>query len=264
MKKLFLGSLLAVCALLMTSCLDGGKNEYSGVGFGVVGYSEKSFKPVLHMAGGVTFYSPEIDKNVTLGKISPNDCALVGYYVDNEIPENSPENVAAYGFTTATITNYTNVPRIPFSFQLQDTTVVDPDEMLVSMVDNLNTGLAFVKKDLWKILIATNHDDFVEGQKQEFSLSYNPEQEPEIVNGEKVYDFYLRVVKTQDGEKTLTTQQGLLNAADATQFVNAIKAKGEKTLSFRINCVKKLNEDKTKIAEWISSEVKTYPLPEEE
>lgn len=263
MKNLFLGSLLAVCALLMTSCLDGGKNESTEAYYGVIGYSDKSLKPVVYTPRGV-LYSPEIEKNVISGVIQPDDCCFIGVHINFDSPENSPEAYASKGYYTVNINQYIDVRKGTFYTQLQDTAVVDTAEMLVAAIDMSTTGLLGIKKDRPLFVVGTYHDDYIEDQEQVYTLSYDPDQEPEVVNGEKVYNLYLRVVKTEEGKKTLSSMRELLNSFDARPFLNAVKNKEEKQVNFRINCVKKLNEDKTKITDWTVSDVLTYTFLAEE
>lgn len=264
MKKLFLGSLLAVCTLLMTSCLDGGSNQSSGVGYGVIGHSDKTYKPILK-TGGVPFYSAEVANSVLKGELNDNDCCVFAYTLDGDIPENSNEAIAANGYYTVTVSQHGIIPKGPVSDFPADTAVVEPDEMLIATVDMSNTGL-LIDKNVKMLFLSTVHENYAKEQKQAFSMSYSMEQEPVLVNGEKVYNLFIRVVKTQD-DKSITSTQQLLNAFDLNRFIQNFQYKEEqdskKALKFRINYANKFNADSTKI-DWKASEVLTYTFPVEE
>ena len=263
MKKLFLGSLLAVCTLLMTSCLDGGNNETQNFAYGIIDYSEKTLKPIIYSTHG-PFYSAQIEKSFFEGKLDRGDCCYFHYILNMDIPENSSESTSVNEYYTVTVDDYFDIPQGRLSSSLQDTTIIAPEEMLVSLIDSDNSGFLATKKDIQMLLIATIHEDYDKNQEQEFSLSYDVDQEPELVNGENVYNLYLRVVKTKEGEKSLSSKQGFINAFNITQFLNTMKYKGEKKVNVRVNCIESLNEEKTEIADWVSSNVLTYTFPKEE
>jgi hypothetical protein len=264
MKKLFLGSLLAVCTLLMTSCLDGGNSQESGIGYGVIGYSEKNFKPILK-TGGIPVYSVEVANSVLKGDLDDGDCCIFAYTLDRDIPENLSEAVAANGYYTITVTQHAIVPQGNISVSLIDTATVLPDEALVFGIDTRNS--VFVEdKDVKKIFLATIHENYSDKQKHTFNMSYAMDQEPELVNGENVYNLFLRVVKTED-DKSITSTQQLLNAFDMMRFIENFQYKeaadNKKVLKFRIKYADSFNKDSTRI-EWKASDVLTYTFPIEE
>lgn len=264
MKKLFLGSLLAVCTLLMTSCLGEGSNQSSGVGYGVIDYSDKTFKPIIK-TGGVPFYSPEVENFVNKGEANQGDCCIFAYTLDGDIPQNSNESVAANGYYTITVSQYGDIKRHGIQSSLRDTAVIVPNEMLVTSIDMSNTGL-LIDKGVKMLFLATVHEDIVKDQKQEFNMSYAMDQEPEVINGANVYNLFLRVEKTA-GDKGTTSTQALMNAFDMTNFITSLQYKEEqnnkKELKFRINFANELNADSTKIT-WKASDVLTYTFPTEE
>lgn len=57
MKKLKFLSAVAMATVLLTSCLDGGKNEQSGVSYGVVGFSTDAMGYVAYTADEVPVYA---------------------------------------------------------------------------------------------------------------------------------------------------------------------------------------------------------------
>ena len=263
MKKLFLGSLLAVCALLMTSCLDGGSNERSGVGYGVIGYSE-TFKPVIK-TGGVPFYAVEVANAFNKTEIEINDCCVFYYTLNSDIPENSSESLAANGYYTVSVTQYADIPKGYANSFVDDTATIIQNEMTTMSIDMSNTGI-LTDKNINMLFLSTIHENYFKDQKQELRLSYNRDQEPETVNGDKVYNLFLRVIKTE-GDKSISSTQQLINAFDMNRFIQDFQYKEEqdskKSLKYRINFANSFTKDSTQI-NWKASEVLTYTFPKEE
>lgn len=264
MKKLFLGSLLAVCTLLMTSCLGNGSNQESGIGYGIIDYSDKTFKPIIK-TGGISLYSPEVENFVNKGEVERGNCCIFAYTLDHDLPGNSSTAVSSNGYYTVTISQYGDIKRHWVESTLSDTAVVAPNEMLVSSIDKSNT-VFLIDKGVKMLFLATVHENFVKDQKQDFRMSYATDQEPELVNGEDVYNLFLRVEKTSDDKGTSSTQ-ALINAFDVNDFLTSFQYKEEqkskKSLKFRVNFANKFNADSTKI-EWKASDVITYTFPVEE
>lgn len=257
MKKLILGSLLAVGTLFITSCLDGGSNEQSGMAYGVIGHSEKTYQTIIKSTFGPC-YSPNIANDPN---ISPNDCCAFSFSIDYDLPENSNEAVVANGYYTVAVTQYSPVDRYQVAPYLTDTATILQDEMTVNSVDF--SGLALVED---MIFIPTYHEGVLQDQKQRFELSYDSNQEPESIGGENVYNLYLRVVKTADG-KGATQSVGMLNAFNIEYFLSSFgqkeKAAGNKVLGFKFNFAKEIDEEKAEI-KWATSQVVKYSLQTEE
>lgn len=265
MKKLFSCSLMAICVLLMTSCLDGGSNQSSGVGYGVIGYSSKTGKTIIK-TGGVPVYSAEVAAS---SNIQLNDCCAFAYTLDGDIPENSEEAIAANGYYTVTVSQYADIDKYSVTPYLKDTTLIEEKELTVVSTDmgilkNYDGSIVFIDN---KFFLGTYHDGFSSEQKQTLNISFNPDQEPEVVNGDNVYDLFLRVVKTEDGKSSLSQTTQLLNVFDMTSFLNSFEYKekqaSKKSIKFRVNYINTLNEDKTKVT-WKSSDVATYVFPVDE
>lgn len=254
MKKLVLGSLLAVCALLMTSCLEGGSNERTGVAYGVIEYSG-AVKLINMGNNAVKFYSKEIANDYT---IENGDCCYFSFIWNQDIPENAD---ASKGYVTVTIDGYTKIPSNYYAKPfLTDTVEMDVNEQIVSEAALL---WDFAKE---KMFFGTVIKGSLTKQEHSFDLSFNESQEPSIVNGENVYDLYIRVKKTKDGESPIK-DQGVINAYNISSLFNTIGQKeqsaGRKRLNFRVNYVSDLNKDKTK-AVWKATDILTYTFPTEE
>lgn len=255
MKKLFFGSLLIIGAILMTSCLGEGSNQQSGVSYGVVDLSSTTFKKIIQTSWGPV-YSPEVANS---SDISIGDCCQFAFTLDGDIVENSSESIAANGYYTITVSQYADIPKSYAESYLEDTSAIAENELTVTSIDMTNTGF-IATSDAKYLFLCTYHDGFSTEQEQTLTLSYDYNQEPELVNGDNVYNLYLRVKKDEDG-KSLTSTVALVNAFDLYSFLYSIKAKGEDSAKFKINYIYSLNDDKT-VATWKSSDVITYTFDE--
>ncbi|MDD2436277.1 MAG: hypothetical protein PHG27_03365 [Massilibacteroides sp.] len=257
MKKLIFASLLTFGAFLMTSCLGEGSNQQSGVSYGVVDISEKTFQKIIQTAWG-SVYSAEVARSTDL---TIGDCCQFAFVLDGDIPENTSEAIASNGYYTVTVSQYADVPKSSAVPYLEDTAAISEKELTVASVDLSNTGFIATSGALY-LFLQTYHEGFSTDQEQTFSMSFDSNQKPEQVNGKNVYNLYLRVKKTEDG-KSLTSTVGLVNAFDLYNFIYNVKAKGEDDVKFQINYINSLNDDKTE-ATWKSSDVMTYTFSDDE
>ena len=65
MKKLKFLGVMAMAALLFTSCLDGGNNEQSGAAIGVVDFSMEAMKNLAYVNDYTALYSPQFESLTT-------------------------------------------------------------------------------------------------------------------------------------------------------------------------------------------------------
>lgn len=258
MKKFLLGSLFTMCGLFMTSCLDEGSNQEEGVSYGVVATSSKTAKKIIYSNRIGPSYSARVADDFN---IYPGDCCQFSYILDYDIPENSADAVTANGYYTISIIDYVSITKYSVSPSLTDTTTFSSNELTVN---SISLSYSTIIDD--KVFLATLHDNFLTDQKQTFEMSYDSNQEPEVINGKNVYNLFLRVVKKEDGKSPTITLASAVNAFDMKYFISNFKNKeknaGSKYLSFRFNYINSLDDEKTK-AVWNASETVDYLLSDE-
>lgn len=265
MKKLILGSLIvAASGLCMTSCLDGGSNQTSGYAYGVIEMGTLGQKFINVGEGSIKFYSSAIANDAS---IDYGDCCLFAYSLDYDSDANIDASTKGYYTVASDYYEKINSPYV--QYPLADTTTIDPKELVVTQIENLGSNYS-----IWPLIksssniymfLPTYHEGVLKGQKQSFDLSFNLEQEPQQVSGENVYDLYLRVVKTADGESP-SSSGSIVNAFNMTTFLSTIGRKeqndGKSYVKFRIYYVNELDKEKETI-KWSSSDIATYTFPTE-
>ena len=99
----------------------------------------------------------------------------------------------------------------------------------------------------------------------EYQLQYDYNQEPQTVDGKRVYDFFLRVVKTSDGKGIVGTTP-FYYTFNTRGYFKTLQSKetaaGNETLSIRFNYIKEFNKDTT-AATWGKSQIITIQIPKE-
>ncbi|MDH6304144.1 hypothetical protein M2459_000856 [Parabacteroides sp. PF5-5] len=250
MKKLFFCSMLAVGAMLMSSCLgDGGSNEYTYTYYGVADYSLTTGKTVLHFSDAdYPLYSSTLALQLNEG-----EC----YYVTATIKSDDNPDVATTGYYNAIPTAFDIINKgqvIPIK---SDTAVAKQNEMATTNVELVN----YVKGYLF---VNSYHEAVGGSQKNEFEFSYDSELPTITSGGNDVYQLYLRVRKVQDGT-SVTSNLIIPNAYNVKRFFDNIsnveKAKGKDKYYFRINYIKSF--DKDSVPTWTSSEVQYNTIPKE-
>lgn len=249
MKKLVLASFIAASMAVLTSCLDGGSNENTGVVYGVVEYDIKTFRNLVYFSDADY---PMFANNLGTS-IDDGECCLMAYTMRGE---DNPD-VATTGYYNVT-GSYIPIDKYTANDYLVDTTKVwgRSEQATTSFIAN-----SFVKNYLF---ITTNHA-IGANQKNTFSLSYNYDQVPTKESGKDVYNLFLRVTKTVDATST-AQDTPWTNAYNIGSFINQIsnieKNKGNKEYNFKVNYVKSFSTTDS-IPSWGASDVITFKIPEE-
>lgn len=254
MKKIVLYG-LGVVSLLLTSCLgDPATSLTLALQPAVV-----QLEPVkvLCVKGGDMISSADFQKK----DVANGECFLVDYSIDMGAAENA-DGGRVNGYYTAVIGPYTSVSKWPLFTTLTDTLRVEPDELPVAA---LYDRRAYIKGEFFLFTDLAGH---LESQVDSFSLSYNPDQA--MVGDSRIYDLYLRVIKTKEGQEQTSATLFTANAFHLEDFVNEASARetpdkdGKRVVNFRINYVSGFNSDTTQCI-WKSSNVFTIDVlnPEE-
>lgn len=245
MKRLkFLGA-AAVAALMLTSCLDGGSNEVSGVTYGVVKYSTTSYKNLLYELTGMTVY------HVNLEALTDGDC-ITCY---RKINQGDAANKSAGEYWTASELTYDKIDKGTVLYSVEDTSVYKAGEMSAIEVGVVGyiQGMLFVQ---------SAHPNSASDQTVGMTLSYDRSGETETVDGQNVYNLFLRVQKISDGKSTTgnVAFNNVFRMDDFFAYASAAeKAKGKEVVNFRFNYIKEFNADTTQ-ATWATSKVINYQI----
>lgn len=250
MKKLkFLGA-VAMATVLLTSCLDGGNNESSYEAYAVVKMSTKSFRMLAYESDySIPIYHSQLDN------LADGQCI----YAWKKISGDDPINQSATEYYTASEFQYRKVSTGEVAPSLDDTTTIKKNEMTV-----LDTGVGGYMKGM--LFVLSNHPDASSDQTNQISLSFDRNQKVKEINGQRVYEVFLRAVKLADG-KNNTGNTTFENAFPMSSFFNyAIaqeKSENKANVYFRFKYIKEFNKDTTE-ATWATSKVLDYPIPTEE
>jgi len=125
----------------------------------------------------------------------------------------------------------------------------------------LDAGLLYATQYSYTVknflFIGSSHEKVATDQDNTYYLQYDPSQEPQTVDGKRVYDFFLRVVKNSDG-KGITGTNPFNYAFNTYGSLKSLESKetaaGNETLNIRINYIKEFNKDST-AATWGKSQV---------
>ena len=247
MKQFFIRGICLFLCVSMTACMGEGGDTINYHRVGVVREQPMRCIYTTDELGGVFIVSsPEFEQREDL---KDGDCCEVDFKT------NFSEDLGN-GVYKAEIVSYDSVAVWPMEHVMTDTTRVFPNEQLF----NLN-----IKKTLYvdgHLFLFTDHSAHVEGQKDFFQLSYNPEQEVELgEEGERIYNLYLRSTQWQPQDSTARPSHWYnTEAFRAKDFLEEVKAKeiqeGQDAIHFKINYAERFDADTTRCV-WKSSELFT-------
>lgn len=260
MKKFLTLGLMCIGAFSMTSCLGTGSNETSGTTAGVVEYHSKVGKNVVYINDFEFFYVPKVATDVS---IQDGDCCMLGYQLNYD----APENTDAYqkGYYTAQAISYVKMNTYETIPSLTDTTKLLPAESAISNLDNTapNERWGLIRN---KLFINTYHKDVLTNMKADFDLSFDSNAEPVEVMGKRVYNLYLRMVVTDEGESPMQSVVNV-NTFKLRHFMEQMtyreKSADKDEVCFRINYIKDLEKETLKPT-WTFTEPYIYKIPKED
>ena len=222
MKKigLYLAS-LSLSIVFLTSCMKG-SNVWEGIVLGVIGLSE-NFTPVIKTSAG-DLYSSSLITSMNDGKITFGDCYVFYIRVDSDLPENSPNVVATYGYQTVTILDQLQLSKYTLQYGLTDTTTVLPGE--VPIVKAFDNNADYIEG----ILFLVQTVNIPEGWELSWDMSYNPNtMMPTTEGSNRYYDLYVRAIVTKEGTNTNKTDRSFTNAYQIYSYLTSV-ANTEKQL----------------------------------
>lgn len=244
MKKLKSLGGVAAATILLTSCLDG-NNESSLNGFGVIDYSD-DFRTVAYIDDYTPVYSP------VFKDYQPDDCI----YFTSTYSSDDPANNGSNKYATVSNAVVTNKLEKGDFYNIVDTANIMPNEIAaLDAALMFGTQYSFTLKNF--MFLGSSHEKVAADQDNRYILQYNPSQEPQTVDGKRVYDFFLRVVKNADG-KGVVGNNAFYYAFKTNGYFKTLQSRetaaGNETLNIRINYIKEFNKDTT-AATWGKSQV---------
>ncbi|MDR1981316.1 MAG: hypothetical protein LBQ39_06845 [Tannerellaceae bacterium] len=187
------------------------------------------------------------------GNVENGDCGLVNFDIDFGSPENA-DSGKIKGFRTVSVIKFDTVPRHTLltaaALELTDSSIVVPNEQLVSSLEQRNTLVG----DVYFLFSVHSRQDSL---PLHFNLSYNPDYAPpRNEQNQPVYDLFYRVIKEVGASPQPTAPTKYYNAFDLKQLIDATQGD---SLFFRIRYARSYNKDTTQI-NWASSDVYRYGI----
>lgn len=255
MKKLKVLGLAAIAAGMfsLTSCLDGGGNTSSGMALGYAVYSMD--------AGGIVVkddFGSVVTSSTFNTQLSGGEYIAYAYSVDWDAQTSNK-------YTVATVSALEKYSEVYAQGSITDTTALLSNELPVQklMIQMYSTDYAFTANN--HIFMSVYHENVPSDMKTQYDFSYNSSADPVVVEGKRVYDFYLRAMKVADGDK-VKADNPFTNVYDLSQFLSRTrpveKAAGNKSVNIRINYVNEVGEDYSS-SKMGKSDVISFIIPEE-
>lgn len=228
MKKSIITGFVLSLFVLFTSCLGSGSNVEDNNAYGVVVRKDSH---LLILEADKYVYSAEL-----LSELNEGDCIYYRRLINYDVQESNEYLVAEASAhrvaTDAMLRPYVdtaNVVRKEFTIDR-----ISP----VTLIDG-------------KLFFWTHHSKVASDQKNNFHIEYS--ETPETIDGKRVFNLFVRVVKQLEGEKTESSDD-LLNVADISNLIQLEKSEGYKTLNIKFSYITELNSDST-IAKWGSHDL---------
>ncbi|KKB60164.1 MULTISPECIES: hypothetical protein [Parabacteroides] len=247
MKKLKSLGVVAAATILLTSCLDG-NNERSLNGFGVIELSMDAMGNVAYIDDYTPVYSPAFKD------YKDGDCI----FFTSTYSTDDPANNGTKKYLTVTNAVASNPLDKGEFVTYIDTANIIPGEIAalnVGVLDYSYTQYSFTNHNY--LFMGSSHEKVALDQPNRYILQWDYNQEPQTVDGKRVYDFFLRVVKNGDGKGVAGTNafNYVFNTSSYFKTLQSREtAAGNETLNIRFNYIKEFNKDST-AATWGKSQI---------
>lgn len=257
MKKLKVLGLAAAsaCLVSMTSCLNGGSNNYSNTSYALIDFSTKAMRTLAYPLGDYPLYISSIAND---GSFKSGDCVVLNYAVDLSSADNS--SATATGYYVATGTASTPMETAYLRYAAMDSTVLE-NELLMT-----DAGTSLMSSENFKKIVALGqHASLLTDQKNEYSFFFDSQQTPATVEGtERVYTIFMRCQKKTDGKAPTLSGYSEARAVDAAQFYSLTKSMettaGKEAVYYQLKYPKEFNSDSTQIKTWGVSKVSGFSI----
>lgn len=251
MKKLKFLGVMAMAALLFSSCLDG-NNEQEGVSVGVVDFSMEAMRNLAYVDDYTAIYSPQFET------LNTGDCIVFPFTINYDDPANSAGNK----YLTATVTSYAKLDQGNVEMLVDTATIRGGEITTVDASVISGDGMGYYGTIKNYLFLGSSHPNTASEQKNIYVLQCDPNQKAQEVEGKRVYDFFLRVIKREDGKGSVATNT-LNYVFNAGYVIESLKAQekeaGEEALYIRLNYIKEFNQDTT-VATWGTSKILPFSI----
>lgn len=263
MRKLKVFGLAAAALgmVTLTSCLGDGGNTQTAMGYGVVDFDLNAFGNVVKDDYGTVLYSP------AFAGLNVGD--FVVYYATIDWDAQTSNN-----YITATVeqNGFARLDRYYSDSMKTDTAVVKPNESVITEAAFIQTGVqtangfdAYVLRANSHAFLTTAFKNVPSDREFSYELTYDGNLRPTQVEGNNVYDLYLRATVTDEGDN-VESNYSYSFAFDLTSFLSRTIAQersaGEDFVYVRLNYPNAFNSDSTKIT-WKQTDVAKFPIPKE-
>lgn len=255
MKKLKALGLAAIAAGMfsLTSCLDGGSNTQSGMALGYANFNMNAGRIVVEDDFGSVVSADAFNTQLNGGEY-----VAFAYSVDWD-----EQTSDKYTFVTVSaLEKFTEVYTQGF---VADTVALLPNELPVQKltIQMFSPEYAFTANN--HIFMSVYHQNVPSDMETRYQFSYDSGKEPVVVEGKRVYDFYLRATKDKEGDK-VKADTPFTNVYDLSQFLSRVrpieKAAGKTSVNIRVNYINEVGEDYPSSKKG-QSEVVSFVIPEE-
>lgn len=251
MKEKGLYVVLMILGLLLTSCL-GDTHTRITMGVQEAVYQSLSSKG-FRVSDGRFLYGSNLGVTADDG-----DCFLIEYSFDAADSDLKGSDSLAIEMEAQPV----EVSLWSLSEEMTDTLAVLDGEVLTKSLLGRKAYIA------GRLFLWSNHSE-VSGQQDSFMISYDPENMCREEDGKRIYNLYLRAVKTasaSDEESTSTETVLKTNAFDIEAFFLKAKereiAMGETELTLGIRYASAYNKDTTECV-WSTAETMTVAIADD-
>ncbi len=257
MKKLVFSSLLAVCIVMLSSCLDGDGENYQDMSVFGVAILGNSLNTLIKYND----YNPPLNITNSSASLIPDNCYWVYFRYEDE---KNPDPATAGYWNVSLLENIVTVPK-GSTIEIVDTANIKENEIPIASIYE-NTGMNYVGGYLF---FSVAMSDIKEKQENRFEISYDLTKEPVESNGKRYYDMFIRVTKTTEGSG-MTGNGAFTNAFPVKNLINhAINKEKEKDsttqyINVRLNFIKEFNSS-TNEPIWSTYNLteRLFPIPTE-
>lgn len=263
MRNVTLYGLAAAAAgmLALTSCLGDGSNTQTAMGYGVVDFDMNAFGNVVKDDYGTVLYS------TAFAGLNVGD--FVMYYATIDWDAQTSSN-----YITATVdqNGFARLDRYYSDPIKTDTSKVLTNETTITEAAFIQTGIqtsngfdAYVLRANSHAFLTTAFQNVPSDREFSYELTYDGDLRPVQVEGNNVYDLYLRATVTDEGDN-VESNYSYAFVFDLSSFLSRTiaqeRAEGEDYVYVRLWYPKAFNSDSTQIT-WDKTDVAKFPIPQE-
>ncbi|MCC8197384.1 MAG: hypothetical protein LIP06_02095 [Tannerellaceae bacterium] len=260
MKKLSICVMVAfaACVMMLTSCLDGSNaGTQTGYMYGVIGTLNLT-TPVVYVYDS-PWYSTQLRQDYLQANLTDGDCIFFAYEIDYGSEENA--DASTKGYLTASVGGWEKLSKATMFSSLQDTTQVFTSETTLFSV----SLSSYFSKNIY--FINPIFDEYFQGQENSYQISFDTNEGPEEINGERIYYLYLRTIVTDPGKTSSSSykNQGPMIGVDLGTFLNYAYRQEENasknSVFIKFKYPTAFDEDDSSITSWGVTDKVEFAIP---